>query len=155
ADRNGRQLAHAVLAALEALPPALTRFRYAGPVLSGATLGAWSHEPLETAERQRLARWQLRRWTVDLPYRTDLPGRAQTLSEREQWLKREGEARAPRDTATMRDCRAMVERLDRRLTRLENLPEGAAFPCPVALWRMGDALWVMVENELYQHFQVE
>src|SRR5262249_38136631 len=80
ADRNGRQLAHAALAALEGLPPPLTRFCYAGPVLSGATLGAWSHEPLESADRRRLSLWRLRRSTVDLPYRTDLPNPAQTLS---------------------------------------------------------------------------
>src|SRR5262249_18782927 len=140
---------------LEGLPPPLTRFCYAGPVLSGATLGAWSHEPLESADRRRLSLWRLRRSTVDLPYRTDLPNRAQTLSERDQWLNREREAHAAQDAAKMRDCRAMIERLDRRLTRLANLPEGPAFPCPVTLWRMGDAVWVMVENELYQHFQVE
>src|SRR5262249_37493223 len=41
ADRNGRQLGYAALAALEGLPPPATRFRYAGPVVSGATLGTW------------------------------------------------------------------------------------------------------------------
>ena len=46
ADRNGRQLAYAALSALTALPVAGTRFRYTGPVVSGATLGAWAHEPL-------------------------------------------------------------------------------------------------------------
>src|SRR6185295_10965514 len=40
ADRNGRELGYAVLAALEALPPPGTRFQYKGPVVSGATLGA-------------------------------------------------------------------------------------------------------------------
>src|SRR5205823_1797506 len=33
ADRNGRQLGYAALAALEALPPAGTRFRFKGPVI--------------------------------------------------------------------------------------------------------------------------
>src|SRR5439155_5648567 len=46
ADRNGRQLGHAVLSALESLPPPGTRFVYTGPVVSGATLGTWVHEPL-------------------------------------------------------------------------------------------------------------
>ena len=37
ADRNGRQLAYAALSALTGLPAAGTRFRYTGPVVSGAT----------------------------------------------------------------------------------------------------------------------
>src|SRR5213078_1736439 len=49
ADRNGRQLGHATLAALEALPPPGTRFEYAGPVVSGATIGTWAHRPLNEA----------------------------------------------------------------------------------------------------------
>src|SRR5262245_50429079 len=47
ADRNGRRLGFAALSALEALPPPGTRFTYAGPVISGATLGTWKHEPLD------------------------------------------------------------------------------------------------------------
>ena len=35
ADRNGRQVGHAALSALAALPPAGTEYRYAGPVISG------------------------------------------------------------------------------------------------------------------------
>src|SRR5438105_858647 len=58
ADRNGRQLGYAVLAALEALPPPLTRFEYAGPVVSGATLGAWRHVPLDEQTRQKQSRWR-------------------------------------------------------------------------------------------------
>src|ERR1019366_6481770 len=43
ADRNGRQLGYAALSALEALPTAGTSFVYAGPVVSGATIGVWKH----------------------------------------------------------------------------------------------------------------
>src|SRR5205823_1610698 len=57
ADRNGRQLGYAALAALEALPPPGTCFRYLGPVVSGATLGTWEHEPLDEPERRVAARW--------------------------------------------------------------------------------------------------
>src|SRR5207253_8221332 len=46
ADRNGRQLGFAALSGLEAMPPAGTYFEYAGPVVSGATLGSWEHRPL-------------------------------------------------------------------------------------------------------------
>ena len=41
ADRNGRQVGFAALAAIESLPPAGTRFVYRGPVVSGAVLGTW------------------------------------------------------------------------------------------------------------------
>src|SRR5439155_14442721 len=73
ADRNGRQLAHAALAVLEALPPPLTRFVYTGAVISGATLVPRAHQPLPAEGRERIARWRLRRWTVDLPYRDHRP----------------------------------------------------------------------------------
>src|SRR5207253_911772 len=55
ANRNGRQLAFAALAALEKLPAPGTRFVYAGPVISGATIGAWQHEPLDPASNERRA----------------------------------------------------------------------------------------------------
>ncbi|MGE0758545.1 MAG: neutral/alkaline non-lysosomal ceramidase N-terminal domain-containing protein, partial [Pirellulaceae bacterium] len=51
AERNGRQLGYAALSALEALPPSGTRFEYAGPVVSGATIGVWKYVP-ETRDRQ-------------------------------------------------------------------------------------------------------
>ena len=35
ADRNGRQLGHAVLATLESMPPPGTRYCYRGPLVSG------------------------------------------------------------------------------------------------------------------------
>ena len=49
----------------------------------------------------------------------------------------------------------MVERMARRLTRLENLPPGKTFPFPIACWRIGDGAWLAVENELYHAFQKE
>ncbi|HBJ38407.1 MAG TPA: hypothetical protein DDZ51_27370, partial [Planctomycetaceae bacterium] len=46
ADRNGRQLGYAALSAIEGLPPAKMRFVYAGPVVSGATIGTWHYETI-------------------------------------------------------------------------------------------------------------
>ena len=46
ADANGRQLGHAVLSALESLPPPGTRYEYEGPVVSGAVIGVWRDVPL-------------------------------------------------------------------------------------------------------------
>lgn len=153
ADRNGRQLGYAALAVLESLPPPLTRFTYTGPVVSGATLGTWAHVPFEEGDLDRLRKWQLRRWTIDLAYRADLPTAEQTRVEQQGWLEREEKARAAGQLPEASDCRAMVERMTRRLTRLQDLPAGPNFPFPVTLWRMGDAFWLAVEAELYQHFQ--
>ena len=153
ADRNGRQLGYAVLAALEALPPPGTRFTYTGPVVSGATLGSWAHRPLDAAAIQRQAGWRLRRWTLRLPYRADLPDRDQTQKERTRWLADEATAQQAGDAARVRDCHAMVERMDRQLTRLAALPTGTHFPMPITLWQVGDAFWLTVEGEHYQMLQ--
>src|SRR5260370_1169777 len=82
ADRNGRQLGFAVLSALEALPPAGTRFVYAGPVVSGTTICTRKHEPLDAETVTRQAGWQCERFIVELPYRHELP----TMEETQQQL---------------------------------------------------------------------
>lgn len=153
ADRNGRQLGHAVVAALEALPPPGTRFQYAGPVVSGATLGPWKHVPIEPEKLEKKSFWRLRRWTVDLPYRPELPTIEGTKAERARWHEQEQAALKAGDPAKARDCHAMVERHDRWLTRLVALPPGKAFPFPIALWQIGDAFWLAVEAEHYNIFQ--
>ena len=68
ADRNGRELGYAALSALESLPAPATTFRYAGPSISGTTLGLWDHVPFSDEPACRCARWECRRWTV--PSRT-------------------------------------------------------------------------------------
>lgn len=153
ADRNGRQLGYAVLAALESLPPPGTRFRYLGPVVSGATLGAWDHEPLPPAEADKKKAWCLRRRTVDLAYRPEIPTVAQTKADLARWQGEEQAALRAGDTARARDCHAMAERATRWLGRLEVLPAGKTFPLPVTLWRTGDAVWLAVEGEQYNLLQ--
>jgi hypothetical protein len=153
ADRNGRQLGYAALAALEALPPPGTRFVYTGPVVSGATLGTWTHLPVEPEEACRQARWRCRRWAVELPYRPDLPTAKQARAERDCQQAEEEAARASGDAARARDCRALAERWTRWLTRLADLPPGPTFPLPATLWRTGDAFWLALEGEHYQQLQ--
>src|SRR5262249_26183723 len=122
ADRNGRQLGHAALSALATLPPPGTRFEYLGRVVSGATLGDWGHVPLPAAALQAKHRWRLCRWTIPIPYRADLPKRETTLADRARWHADEEGAQRAGDTAKARDYHAMVERMDRQLTRIAEWP---------------------------------
>jgi hypothetical protein len=153
ADRNGRQLGFVALAALEALPVSGTRFEYAGPVTSGATLGTWAHRPLDADALAGQARWDARRFVIELPYRPDLPTPEQTREQLAKWQAEEQAARAAGDTDRVRDSRAQAERMTRQLGRLAVLPPGKAYPYAVTLLRLGDALWVLAPGELYQAFQ--
>lgn len=153
ADRNGRQLGYAALAALEALPSPGTWFQYTGAVVSGATLGTWTHVPLDAQARERTSLWRRRYWTVDLPYRAELRTQEQTKAERAHWQAEEQAAHQAGDATKARDCRAVVERMTRWLTRLAVLPPGRTFPLSVTLWQMGDAFWLAVEAEHYQFLQ--
>ena len=155
ADRNGRQLAYSALAALTALPAAGTRFRYTGPVLSGATLGAWAHEPLSAAELATKQEWQVARWHEPLTYRPGQPTAAEVEAELKHFQTDEDAARAAGDSVKAADCRAMAERKRRLLHRLSQLPAGGKFPLQVTLWRIGDAFWLGVQGEFYSVLQCE
>ena len=153
ADRNGRQLGFAALSGLEALPPPDTRFEYVGPVVSGATLGIWKHQPVDAATAEGHAAWTWKAFTVDLPYRPDLPTIDGTRAELARWQAEEDAARRADDRDRMRDHHARVERMTRQLNRLSALPAGPTYPYPVVIGRLGTALWVLVSGELYQVFQ--
>lgn len=154
ADRNGRQLGYAALSALEALPRAGTRFVYAGPVVSGTTIGTWKHKPCDANAIRTHEQWQVRRWSVDLAYRHELPNVEETTAAHQHWTREEEKARAVHDLDRARDCRAMVEQMNRQLHRLQSLPTGRVYPYWVNLWKIGEALWLLVPGELYQTFQV-
>jgi hypothetical protein len=128
ADANGRQLAYAVLATLTAMPPVATRLRYTGPVVSGATIGTWRHEPIDATRRDELGRWQRYHGSVSLPYRPELPTPDQVVADRLHWQAQEDRARQAGDTGQASDCRAMVERQTRMLRRIQSLPVGEDYP---------------------------
>ena len=129
---------------LESLPPQRTRFEYTGHVVSGATVGTWAHAPLSPANETQKSAWQVRRWTVDLPYREGLPNREDVRLELARWRDEEENARRLDDLQGARNARAFVERKVRELSRLDQLPAGDTFPYGVTLWRAGDALWIAV-----------
>ena len=153
ADRNGRELAYAALAALEALPPPGLRFEYKGPVVSGATIGAWNYVPLPADEMSEKYRWRCTRFNVELAYRADLPTRAQTESQLAEWQAAEQAAQDLGDHERARDCRAQAERMNRQLARLRSLPPGKAVPLAVSLWQLGDAIWLSLAAEHYNLLQ--
>jgi len=137
ADRNGRELAFAALSALERLPPPNTQYNYCGPVISGATIGLWEHQPLDAAARELASRWEIAQWTEPLGYRPDLPSLAKTKSDLENWQREEAAATRRGDLQQARDCRARAEQTARQLWRLAALPPDA-FPLPMTLARLGD-----------------
>ena len=153
ADRNGRQLAYAALAALTALPPTATRYQYEGAVISGATIGVWRHEPADDERRTRLALFRHQRWTHGLVYRPELPTRESVATDRVKWEADERAALAAGDTVRARDCRAMIERQTRMAARLEQLPAGEQYPLRIDVWRLGDAVVVAVPGEHYSLLQ--
>lgn len=148
ADRNGRQLAFAALAALEGLPPPGTRFDYTGPVVSGATLGTWANVPDTVPDA-----WGGMTFKVELPYRADLPTADATRAELARWEADEAEAREKSETLRVSECRARAEQMTRQLARLASLPPGAAYPLAVTVRRLGGAVWVFTPGELYHAFQ--
>jgi hypothetical protein len=155
ADRNGRQLGHAVLSVLESMPPPGTRYRYQGPVVSGATLGIWAHEDLGASGRDAAGRWERRSSTIALPYRAGLPTLEAARRDLARWEEAERDAREGGDAARARDARAMAERARRLAARLEVLPAGRSYPFRLTLWRIGDAFWLALPGEPYSALQRE
>lgn len=155
ADRNGRQLGHAVLSALESLPPPLTRYVYSGAVVSGATIGTWRHQGVDDQRGEQLRHWQAVRCAVDLPLRGDLPRRELLEAARQRYLAEQQTAEAAGDAAAAGDARAMAERATRRLVRLGHLPTGKTYAYRTTLLRIGDIIWVPLGGEHYNVLQTE
>lgn len=155
ADQNGRQVGYAALGALEGLPPAGTDFVYAGPVVSGATLGDWEYRASNPSTIRDAARFQFRNWQVQIPYRRDLPNLESAQQELKKFSDTESAARAAGNEGAARDARAMAERKRRLMTILSHLPKGPAYPLNLWAWRIGDAVWLAVPGEPYHWLQEE
>jgi len=142
ADRNGRQLAHAALSAIESLPAPNTRFEYTGPVVSGAALGEWKHNELPEESSAANTSWQLTRQIIPLPIRPGTPTIEEVETELAEWEQK--------DTP---DARAMAERKRRLLHRLNQLPSGENFLLEAIVLRLGGAVWIIIQGEFYSVLQ--
>jgi len=142
ADRNGRQLAYAALSAIESLPAPNTRFEYTGPVVSGATLGEWKHNELPEESSAANASWQLTRQIIPLPIRPGTPTIEEVETELAEWEQK-----------NTPDARAMAERKRRLLHRLNQLPSGENFLLEAIVLRLGGAVWIIIQGELYSVLQ--
>jgi hypothetical protein len=154
ADRNGRQLAYAALSTLAGMAAPETDFAYRGPVISGATLGAWRHAPFEPARQRAAERFEGGAFSVDLPLRPKQdPDALQMELQRWEEIQREADARG--DGIAARDAGARAERARRWLGRLDDIPAGDTAPLSCSVFRMGDAVWVTTGGEPYSLLQNE
>lgn len=136
ADRHGRAIGHAVVAALETLPPPATDLALTKTVESGAPLAYWTPEPAE-----RSTRLMTTLQFVELPLQS-----LKSVAELEiEWAEIPAQSREERlrRVSNVRD--GYVD--------LENRPESVDHGLWVA--RIGDALLVAQPGEAYNWFQTE
>jgi hypothetical protein len=128
ADRNGRQVAHAVLAALEGMPPAATALVQSQVVESGAPLGLW------TPEAHRAGR------TLHCEHHV-VPVTAIDPNVEGAW------------SASAPSAEVVRERRLRRSLLAAGYVDGATARHPFWVWRMGDAYLVAHPGEAYSALQ--
>ncbi len=148
ADRNGRQVGFAALSALASLGPAGHDFAYAGPVVSGATIGTWSWVRFDDTRQSLAQRWACAPGQVDLAYK-ELPDPDVLTADLEHLTQEQNAADAAGDTITARDAAARAERCRRWLRRLAELPQGDGFPYRFFVIEAGDAVWITCGAEPY------
>jgi hypothetical protein len=153
ADHNGHQVAYAALAALSGLGPPGTELRYAGPVISGATLGDWRYVPVNPEHLLDASRWSGGTYTVDLPLK-ERPDAAVLRADIERWEGKATAFDARGESVQARDCVAYAERARRRLEQLDDFPAGTTCALTFSVHRMGDAVWVTCGGEPYNRLQV-
>jgi hypothetical protein len=137
------------------MPAADTELRYLGPVISGATLGAWEARPISEQRRERRQVFRHRTWEIKLPYLAEPPRVADAERELSELVGQEAEARLAGNEQIARDLRALAERQRRLLERIRPLPAGDRYPFTINAWQLGDTFWVAIEGEPYQFLQRE
>jgi hypothetical protein len=132
ADRHGRELGFAALAALNGMEPSGAQLGYAGVVESGAALAVWKHEACEPSRELRAIQT-----SVALPLKN--------------WPSAEELERQRRECTD----RAFQERIRRKLNIRLAIGNGSIFELPVHVWRIGDAILVGSCCEAYSVLQRE
>lgn len=130
ADRHGRSLGHAVMAALDALPAAGAQLTLDGVVESGAPLAIWAGRAVDADESAAGSVT-----SVELPLR-DLPSLEEVA---EEW----------KDI----DPRSREERVGRARNLRDGYISGPTVQHPVWAWRLGDAVIVGHPGEAYSRLQ--
>ncbi len=154
ADNNGRNLGYAALATLATMDPPAHDFHYAGPVISGATLGTWQHVPLDETRLQQAAIFRGGEYIVELPQRP-LPDPVALEAEMEEWGTKQHEADLAGDAIAARDYGARLERARRWRMRVTYLVDRPTAPFHYTVYRLGDAFWVTTGGEPYSLIQTE
>ena len=152
AESNGRQLGLAVLEAMAGMPTEPADFSYDGAVVSGATIGTWSYKPFSSEYVKTMSRFETMQTSLDLEYRSDLGTREQTQRELDALLAAGVDSNG--DDAA-RDHRALVERLQRKLTRFRGLEEGDCFHYQLRAWRIGNVFLLAFNGEMYNMLQLD
>jgi hypothetical protein len=152
-DSNGRQLGFAALSSLESMDPPGTDYVYDGPVISGATIGAWSPKDHSGSRKNKTAFFHQTRITIPVPYLPNLPTVSEIHQEFDSHVQQEAVCLERDDQQGARDQRALAERCRRSLERFGPLPEGETYPFIADVWKLGDMFWVFVEGEPYFDLQ--
>jgi hypothetical protein len=154
ADANGRQLGYAALATLEAMAPPAHDFAYTGTVVSGATLGTWTVQPLSSRRLAQAEYFSGGQFTVELPQKPR-PKSSVLEAELKQWLAVQHEADQRGDTVAARNFGARAERVRRWLLRVAHLPDAPTYTLHFSVYRLGDAFWITTGGEPYSLLQSE
>ena len=154
ADSNGRRLGFAAAAAVESLLPAGTQLEYDGPIISGATLGAWKRTKLDPPADDRSLVLRSRTLRIDLPIKPHESPDALEAGHDQATRDLEA-AQAAGDPIAIRNATAIRERARRRLLRGPTLPDGGTIPFDLHLWQIGDAILLTVPAEPYSQLQRE
>jgi hypothetical protein len=154
ADANGRQVAYAALSVLQSMNPPTQDFVYAGPVISGATLGTWHNQPQTKQHIAAAERFAGRSHTVNLPQRAR-PSRAELEQALQGFLDQQADADRKGETVAARDLGARAERVRRAIGRMHNLPPGETYAYTYTVRRFGDAFWIGVGGEPYNALQTD
>lgn len=130
AERNGRQLGHAVMEAIESMLPPRTKLVYKGVKESGALIAVWQRKSFEPDATCAAAMVD-----VTLP----LKGGRPTVAE----------LRAQVDG----EDRVMAERARRKVHVIEAIGDGETCDMPLWCWRLGEALFAAQPCEAYTLWQ--